>query len=293
MLSDKTIFVTGGAGFIGYNICRYYLANNVKCLVVYDDFSSGRKEFITDLASEFPNSEIMVVIGDILDYPRLASYMQKFKPDVVNHHAAQLEITKCLLDPEFDIHSNLIGTLNVLKAMVVCKCSTLINASSACVYGQNVERIPSVEERCPTPHWVYGMSKYSAEHLITIFCNDYNINAVSFRYSIVMGKGEWYGRVGTLFINRALEHKDLVVFGSGEQARDIVDVRVAADANLKAIAYLEHNTGHTVFNVSSGNTITVFDLAEKVIDITGSSSGIIFEDVEEGQVSKYVDKRVR
>lgn len=232
-------------------------------------------------------------MGDVLDFHRLTTYMQRFKPDLINHHAAQLEITKCISNPEFDIDSNLVGTLNVLKAMVACECCTLINASSACVYGQNSNEKASKESDCPTPHWVYGMSKHAAEELITIFCNDYDINAVSFRYSIVMGRGEWYGRVGTLFINRVLGDKPLVIFGSGKQARDIVDVRVAAEANLKAIAYLEHNTGHAVFNISSNKVVTVLELADKVSDAAGKKSETIFENIEEGEISEYVTDRIR
>lgn len=299
MLKDETVFITGGGGFIGYNICRMYLAHNVKQLIVYDNFSSGRREYITELASLYPNADINVVVGDILDRRNLFKYMEKFKPTIVNHHAAQLEITTCVKSPAYDINVNLNGTLNVLEAMVNCGCKRLINASSACVYGQrSVEQGPSLETDCPTPHWVYGLSKYSAEGLISIYCSDHDISAVSFRYSIVTGIGEWYGRVGTLFIQRCLDKQPLVIFGDGEQKRDIIDVSYAAEANLKCIPYIDDHPGqHAVFNVSSGRYITVKELAKTTLKafeipyIEGDT--VLFEDVEEGKESDLVFKRVR
>ena len=299
MLRDEVIFITGGGGFIGYNICKKYLDEGVTQLIVYDNFSSGRREYITELASLYPEADINVVVGDILDKSNLIKYMKKFKPTLVNHHAAQLEITKCVELPAYDIDVNLIGTLNVLEAMVECGCNRFINASSACVYGQRtVDQGPASEADCPTPHWVYGLSKYSAEGLISIFCTDYNLSAVSFRYSIVTGVGEWYGRVGTLFIQRCLDKQPLIIFGDGAQKRDIIDVSYAAEANLKCIPYIDTHKGkHSVFNVSSGKYVTVKELAKITLEVFETpyveGDTVLFEDVLEGGKSKLVKDRVR
>jgi UDP-glucose 4-epimerase len=298
MLKDENIIVTGGAGFIGYHICRQYLASNVNKLVIYDNLSFGRMSNITELSEEFPDKDIIFVEGDIMDLEKLTETMKSHKITLCNHHAAQLEITKCFSEPEYDINTNLLGTLNVLKAMVSSGVGRLINASSACVYGQNYDMLPSSEDYDKDPHWVYGMSKYAAEQLITIFCHDYDLKAVSFRYSIVMGTHEWYGRVGTLFIKRALNKEPLVIFGSGDQIRDIVDVSYAGLANFKVIDYLNMTPSgaHTPINISSAEPYNIITIAETVLEAVNGhvdSSNIVFEAVEEGDYSKLVEGRTR
>ena len=299
MLSKEVIMVTGGAGFIGYHICKMYLEQNVKRLVIYDNLSSGVVLNVAELGEMFPKADIHLVVGDILDYDMLLATMKDFKVTLCNHHAAQLEITRCVEDPEYDINTNLIGTLNVLKAMVECGITRLINASSACVYGQNNSEFPSIEDiDYPKPHWVYGMSKHAAEQLISIYCHDYELRAVSFRYSIVMGVKEWFGRVGTMFIKRALDDEPLVIFGKGDQIRDIINVADVGFVNKQAIKYLDSlvDGTHEIFNVSSQIPTTVRQLAETVLEVVNGEidkTKIVFEDPKPGEYSTIISDRIR
>ena len=299
MFDNNNVLVTGGAGFIGYHICDQYLKNGVHTIVIYDNMSSGRLENVSDLAEKYPDKEVILVIGDILETDKLKKAMVDHNITMCNHHAAQLEITKCISNPKFDVDTNLIGTLSVLDAMLSAGVKILINASSACVYGQNDTERPSMElTDHPKPHWVYGMSKYAAEQLISIYCHDYGIKAVSFRYSIVMGTREWFGRAGTMFIKRALGGDKLVIFGDGSQIRDIIDVEDAALANVNVLSYLNNMEygEHEVFNISSQTPYTVNYMAESALmTVYGylDIDMIVYDDPKPGDYSNIMKDRVR
>src|SRR5690606_31912049 len=154
---------------------------------------------------------IQIVEGDILDHEKLKAAMKGHH--VVSHQAAQLEITHCVDDPIDDLRSNTIGTLHVFQAAVANGIEKIMNASSACVYGHPLYK-PSDETKHPTnPNWAYGASKLAAEKYGQIFCELYKLPIVSFRYAIIYGEREWYGRVLTIFLKRILEGKNPVVFG--------------------------------------------------------------------------------
>ncbi len=125
--------------------------------------------------------------------------------EIVSHQAAQLEITKCLEDPLDDMRTNLVGTINVLEAARRAGVAKVVNASSACIYGQAVDP-PTDEDAAPhNPNWSYGASKLAAEKYAQIFSHDYGFPVFSLRYGITYGPREWYGRVLTIFLKRLLE----------------------------------------------------------------------------------------
>ncbi len=299
MFENEVILITGGAGFIGSHICDFYAKYGAKKVVIYDNLSSGYAKYVAEIADKYDNLELSLVIGDIMDREHLEDVMKFHNVTMCNHHAAQLEITKCVEFPEYDIDINLIGTLNVLKAMVNANVKTLVNASSACVYGQNDNNRPSSETLdFPNPHWTYGMSKHAAEQLITIFCHDYGLKAVSFRYSIVMGVREWFGRVGTMFLKRAIGGDKLVIFGDGKQIRDIIDVEDAALASIKAYEFINNmdDGKHEVFNISSQVPYTINTIAETVLKVVYGfvdRDMILYEDPKPGEFSTIIQDRVR
>src|SRR5262249_49872680 len=160
--------------------------------------------------------------GEILDLPALERAAEGCA--VVSHQAAQLEITHCIDDPIDDLRTNAIGTLNVFLAARKAGAQRILNASSACVYGQAIDP-PSDEDRSPTnPNWAYGASKLVAEKYGKIWTEFHNLPVISFRYGIVYGEREWYGRVLTIFLKRILDGKPPVVFGAGDQIRDFTYV---------------------------------------------------------------------
>jgi UDP-glucose 4-epimerase len=284
-IEGKNFLVTGGAGFIGSHIVDKLLEEGANKVFIYDNFSSGNKENISHLRN---NKRVVVVQGDILDYDNLCKVMRKV--DVVSHHAAQLEIFRALSDPLEDLKTNVIGTLNVLRAALKYKVQKIINASSACVYGQ-ARYLPEDEAHPKRPQWPYGVSKLSAEKYCTMYYEFYGLPIVNLRYGIVYGPREWYGRVLTIFIKRILENKPPVIFGEGQQTRDFIHVSDVARAHNLCIES-EKAIGET-YNVGTGVKTTIKELAELVIKVLGKPLNPIFENPHEGDFSRLVPYRRR
>ncbi|MEO6836496.1 MAG: NAD-dependent epimerase/dehydratase family protein [Candidatus Tumulicola sp.] len=283
MAPNKSVLITGGAGFIGSHLVDDLLRNGHR-VTVFDNFSSGTRE---NLAAAIDDVEI--VTGDILDRDAIVAAARG--KDAISHQAAQLEITKCMEDPVGDLRTNLIGTLNVLEAARVAGVERMINASSACIYGQAVAP-PADEDAHPhDPNWSYGASKLAAEKYAQVFSNDYGFPVFSLRYGIVYGPREWYGRVLTIFLKRALEGKAPVIFGEGDQRRDFVFVADLVDVHRACMETAL--TGALSFNVGTGVATSISDLAALVCDVTQIEAKPVREDVRPGERSALVDGRMR
>jgi len=279
----EKIFITGGAGFIGSHIAESLVKDGYR-VIVYDNFSSGRLENLKEI-----KGDTEIIKGDILNYEMLEKSMRKC--DFVSHQAAQLEIFRCLDNPDLDLKVNTIGTLNVLKAAVKNKVKKIINASSACVYGQ-AQYIPQDEKHPANPNWPYGVSKLAAEKYCQIYQNIYSIPIVSLRYSIVYGEKEWLGRVLTMFIKRIiLENKPPIIFGNGEQLRDFIYVKDLI--RLHNLILKNNKVKSNIYNVSTGIGTSVKDLAYLVIKVSNKNFKPIFENIREGDFSKYMPERKR
>jgi UDP-glucose 4-epimerase len=275
------ILVTGGLGFIGSHIVESLVHAGAQVRVL-DNYSTGGEENLGTLIRE-----IEVIRGDILDTKTLNKAVKGM--DAVSHQAAQLEITKALEDPVEDLMTNTVGTLNVFTSCVRHGVSRIINASSAGVYGQAVS-VPQEEDSHPTePNWSYGVSKLANEKYSMIMRDLHGLDITNFRYAIVYGPREWYGRVLTLFLKRALDGKPLIVFGDGKQVRDFVYVHDVV--RVHNLALESESAKHQVLNVSTGFGTTISELAETVIKITGENIQIIYEDVMEGEVSSYFERK--
>jgi UDP-glucose 4-epimerase len=281
-LHGVRVLVTGGAGFIGSHFVRDLVESGAR-VTVFDNFSSG---LIDNLAPV--QADLEVVHGDILDFEGLCTAMRG--QELVSHQAAQLEITRAIGDPLFDLRTNTIGTLNVLRAAAEMAVHKVVSASSAGVYGQ--ARYTPQDENHPTnPNWEYGISKLAAEKYGQIYAETHRFAVVSLRYAIVYGEREWFGRVLTLFLKRALEGLPPVVFGRGDQVRDFVYV---GDVTQMHHACLEQAAANNkVFNVSTGVGTSVVDLATLVCEISGKDIEPVFEDVPEGERSHLVNGRMR
>src|SRR3954468_23786318 len=153
-LANSRIFMTGGAGFIGSHFVRDLVAAGAS-VTVYDNFSSGLTENLDGI-----EGPVEIVHGDILDYKALRVAMDGH--DAVSHQAAQLEITRSIGTPIFDLTTNTIGTLNLLRAVGELEIAKVVEASSAGVYGQAVSD-PQTEDDPTDPNWEYGVSKLACE----------------------------------------------------------------------------------------------------------------------------------
>lgn len=278
----EKVFVTGGAGFIGSHIVEDLLKNGYE-VTIYDNFSSGRRGNLNSI-----KDDVRIIKGDILDYDKLKRAMKGHR--YVSHQAAQLEIFRCLDDPFVDLNINTIGTLNVLKACLANNVEKIINASSACVYGQ-AQYVPQDEDHPTNPNWPYGISKLAGEKYANIYHERYSINVMNLRYSIVYGEREWLGRVLTMFLKRILENRPPVIFGRGDQLRDFIYVKDVV--RLHNLLLKNNIYGCKTYNVSTGIGSSIKELAKMVIEIAGMGIEPIFEEVKEGELSHFMSQRKR
>jgi UDP-glucose 4-epimerase len=281
---NKKILITGGAGFIGSHIVES-VVDECESVIIYDNFTSGTKENLNHL-NQYEN--LKIIKGDILDMDKLKENIDGV--DFVSHHAAELEVYTGITNMHHDSKINIEGTLNVLKACMDTNVKKMTFASSGAVYGQ-AQKLPEAEEHPLEPHWPYGVSKLAAEKYCKMAWKLYGFPTTSFRYGIVYGPREWYGRVLTLFIKRCLEGKSPVIFGDGNQTRDFVYVSDIVKAHN--ICLENSNSDGEVFNIGSGKSTSIKELAELVIELTNSNLQPIFDNPPEGEDSKHQPGRKR
>ena len=280
-LHNKRVLVTGGAGFIGSHLVDSMARQGAK-VRVFDNFSSGWRENLTEV-----RDDVEIIEGDVRDGNAVRLAVQGC--DVVSHQAAQLEITRCIDDPIEDLLANTVATLNVLDAAIRTNVAHFLCASSACVYGQSAY-LPSDEARHPTnPNWAYGVSKLASEKYAAIYSEMSGIPVTCFRYAIVYGPREWYGRVLTIFLKRLAEGLPPVIFGDGRQQRDYTYVGDVVAINEAVLA--QAPPGHEVFNVSTGVGTSIDQLARIATEVTGINVDPIHEKVAPGQRSRIVEEQ--
>jgi len=280
-IEGKNVLVTGGAGFIGSHLVERFIDENAAKVIVYDNFSTGKRDYIDE-------NKVEVSEGDILNFSKLNSKMKNV--DIVCHHAAELEVFTGIENSIHDLKTNIEGTLNVLNSALKNNVQKVIYASSGGVYGQ-AQYVPEDENHPLMPHWPYGVSKLAGEKYCLQYHLLYNLPTVSLRYGIVYGPREWYGRVLTLFIKRVLEKESPIIFGNGNQRRDYVYIDDAVEANILAVKSDDIN-GKT-FNVGGDHSYSIKQVARTVIDLINPAIEPKFDDPKPGESSKFQPNRRR
>jgi UDP-glucose 4-epimerase len=279
-IEGSKILITGGAGFIGSHIVELLVHSGAK-VRVYDNFSSGYEANLNSV-----KNDVEIIRGDILDRDNLLKASSGV--DVICHQAAQLEIIRCIETPLEDLRSNTEGTINIFEVAKCLDIPKVIYASSACIYGQ-AQYVPQDETHPTVPNWPYGISKLASEHYARLYHDYYQIETIGLRYSIVYGSREWYGRVLTAFLRRALDGLKPVIWG-GYQERDFVYVEDVAKFN--ALCIESEYLGCENFNVSTGISTQIRDLAKLVCDLFNLGEPV-YEEIREGEISQMVAGRIR
>ena len=270
-MRDKLVVVTGGAGFIGSHIAWELAKDNE--VIVIDNLYTGKEENVP------PGAKL--IKADIRDYQRIAELISS--ADYVFHEAAQVSVVESIHDPLFTEEVNVLGTLNILKALLEGH-GKLIFASSAAVYGDN-QNLPLKETERPRPLSPYGVTKATGEEYLRVYHELYGLPVVALRYFNVFGprqSANQYAGVISIFINRALKNEPLVIFGDGKQTRDFIYVKDVVKANLFAAESRRANG--KVFNVATGKQTSILELATRIIEITGTRSSIIFDKPRPGDI---------
>ena len=252
--------MTGGAGFIGSHVVDTYIAAGHE-VGVLDNFSTGREDNL--------NPAALVHRVDLRDQTDVDRAIATFRPEVVNHHAAQSEVPKSVADPTYDAQVNIIGGLNLLKACADHGVRKVIFSSTGgALYGEP-DVVPADEDHPVRPLSPYGTSKLSCELYLGTFRRTFGLDYTVLRYANVYGaRQDFYaeeGRVVAIFASRMLAGHAVTIDGTGDQARDMLHVGDVAAANLAAV---DRGSGGT-FHVSTGIATTVNDLFRKLALLTG------------------------
>jgi UDP-glucose 4-epimerase len=236
------ILVTGGAGFIGSHIVDEYIKLGHQVSII-DNLSTGRKQNI--------NASATFHEVDIRDAERVKAIFEKGQFDVLNHHAAQMDVRKSVDDPVYDASINTLGVLTLLESCMKTGVKRVIFASSGgAIYGEQ-DYFPADEFHPTRPISPYGVSKLTTEHYLFYYKTVYGIDSVSLRYANIYGpRQNPHGEAGVvaIFTTRLLSGQQAIINGDGKQTRDYVFVGDVVRANVLAL----RKEGSHVYNVGTG-----------------------------------------
>ena len=255
-LNGKRIFVTGGAGFIGFHLCKK-LSDFTNNLTIYDNLTSGKVENVKHLP------KVHFVKGDILEIKKLRS---QEKADLIFHLAAQVVVPYSMENPIEDFETNARGTLNVLEKARKDD-ARVVFTSSAAVYG-NTTKLPTPESYGFNPASCYGLSKVVGEQYCNMYSKQYGLDITILRLANVYGP-RCHGVIEDFLDKISRNPKKLEIIGTGLQSRDFVHVSDVVEA-LTLAATSEVAIGET-FNIGFGKTTKIIDLAKMILKILGLS----------------------
>lgn len=265
-LKGRKVLVTGGAGFIGSNLCKALLREGCQVLCV-DDLSTGHRSNIRELEKE---DAFRFFEGDLRD-AELARFLVKGR-DIVLHQAARGSVPRSIEDPERTHDVNVNAFLNVLTASCEEGVSRFIYASSSSVYG-DIPDMPKTEERTGAPLSPYAVSKQVNELYAKVYADLYGIEVIGLRYFNVFGANQdpegAYAAAIPKFIQAFLKGNAPLIHGDGNQIRDFTHVSNVVQANLLAAVTKEPSALNTVYNVARGEGTSVLGLVNVLRRLLG------------------------
>ena len=270
------IIVTGGAGFIGSWVCEVYISEGHEVLVIDNLF--------TGFESNIP-PEAEFVECDVRDCTRLEKAFRQFRPEAVNHHAAQINVRDSVEYPSLDAEININGSLNVLRLCAEHKTEKFIFSSTGgALYGEPKE-LPADESTPSLPLSPYGISKLATENYVRYHSKNHGFGHVILRYANVYGERQNpEGEAGVIgiFCENIINEKPCLIFGDGEQTRDYVHVSDVSQANLLAASLKEEGT----FNIGTSVESSVNEIASILGEVTKTEFKIVHEKQRPGEVRR-------
>lgn len=267
---DRSVLVTGGAGFIGSHIAHTLAEDNT--VTVLDDLSTGRRENVPEAAT--------LVVGDVGDDETLSEVMDGV--DLVFHEAAVVSVARSVDAPVQTNRTNVDATLQLLEHARAAG-ARVVFASSAAIYG-HPESVPVHEGHPTAPTSPYGVSKLTGDQYVRLYADLYDVPTVALRYFNVYGPGQPggdYSGVISTFVEQARNDDPITVEGDGKQTRDFVHVADVVRANLRAAT--TPNVG-SAFNVGTGEAVTIMELAERIREVADADSPIVTVDPRPGDI---------
>lgn len=257
MISKKKILITGGAGFIGSNLCDYLLKkdNEIICL---DNFSTGHKHNIEPFLS---NDNFLLIEGDIRNLEICRKAVKNV--DYVLHQAALGSVPRSITDPITSNEVNISGFLNMLVAAKDEKVKRFIYAASSSTYGDS-EALPKVEDEIGKPLSPYAITKYVNELYADVFSKTYGLETIGLRYFNVFGRNQdpngAYAAVIPKFVKQLINLESPVINGDGNYSRDFTYIDNVIQMNELAMFVKNNEALNTVYNTACGQRTTLNDL---------------------------------
>ena len=285
MIENKKILLTGGAGFIGSTLTSKLVEKNE--IVIYDNFSRDSLKY-----KNITSSNLTIVKGDILDLEKLKKTVSEHNPQLVVHMAAIAGIDTVIKSPISTLEINLVGTLNILKALDngSSKLERFLDFSTSEVLGSYAYKSTELSNTNLAPvgeaRWTYSIGKVAGEHLVHSYHKEKGFPTVTIRPFNIFGPGQVGEGAIQVFMKHAVKGTDIEIHGDGDQIRswcyidDMIDGVMLCLTNENAIG--------EIFNIGNPKgTVTISSLAEKIINLTGSSSKIKYVP------KNYVDVELR
>lgn len=256
-IRDKKILITGGAGFIGSNLCDYFLNHNNE-VICLDNFATGHRHNIEKFIS---NSNFTLIEGDIRDLETCKKAVEGV--DYVLHQAALGSVPRSINDPITSNDVNVSGFLNMLVASRDGNVKRFVYAASSSTYGDS-KGLPKVEDVIGKPLSPYAITKYVNELYATIFSNTYGLETIGLRYFNVFGRNQdpngAYAAVIPKFVAQFINHESPVINGDGMFSRDFTYIDNVIQMNEKALLTTNPEAINTVYNTAFGDRTTLNDL---------------------------------
>ena len=270
--SDPTYFIVGGAGFIGSHFTDRLLADPaVRGVTLFDNFSSGRE---WHYECHLSDARLRVVRGDVKDLDALTEAMRGH--DVVIHLASNPDIARAVTEPDIDFREGTYLTNNVVEAMRRSGTKAILYASGSGVYGDLGNWEAAEDDGPRTPISTYGASKLAGECLLSAYCYMFDFTGRAFRFGNVVGPRQTHG-VGFDFLRRLLaDPRKLRILGDGTQSKSYIHVSDVVEAVTTAAR--KADGGFQVYNVATGDYITVTEIAHLAVECAGvEASKVEFE----------------
>ncbi len=257
---EMNILVTGGAGFIGSNIVDAYISKGHN-VVIIDNMSTGVKDYINPKAKFYEM--------DVCD-TGISKVFEENKIDLINHHAAQIDLRKSVDDPAFDINVNIAGSVNLLQNAIKSGVKKFIFASTGgAIYGEH-DYFPADEEHPTRPYAPYGINKMCVEKYLYYYNHVYGLDYVVLRYANVYGpRQNPHGECGVIaiFTDKILKGQQPVINGPGDQTRDYVFVNDVVNANVLAL----DAKGPVIYNVATTKETDVNYIFNRINRFAGTN----------------------
>ena len=260
-LSNKHVLVTGGAGFIGSNLCAYLLQNNVK-VTCLDNLITGKLENIEELMS---NANFKFINGDITNLNDCTNACKEI--DIILHQAALGSVPRSIENPINTNNINISGFLNILWAAKATNIKRVVYAASSSTYGDS-KKLPKVEDEIGLPLSPYAVTKYVNELYAGVFSSLYDLELIGLRYFNVFGRKQdpngAYAAAIPKFIKAFVNYESPIIHGDGSQSRDFTYIDNVIQANVLAATTTNSNAINQVYNVACGEQSILLELLKHI-----------------------------